>query len=413
MSQLSGTESVQRSGTDMPRTPTPNKSASFLATTGTPIFPSPSYSPLASSPVTPSQAPALPFSPNPLFTTPVSPIPPLQSPTPALLTADTIFAIPTTPVTPLTTHRLGAQEGTPASTAVYSPGTPVLTPLSVSSVSSITSGVSTFSNVDEIPPVRLVVISKDTRITIVEKPSEEAVATQAMADNQDSMHVSPTATTSASLPSTKTVAWDMIGGLDRELEMIREVVEGALVHPERFHKFGVPAPKGLLLFGPPGTGKTLIARAVASELNVPVFSISGPEIVGAYYGESEKKLREIFENARSAAPAVIVLDEVDAIAPRRDKVQMEGDKRLVGCLLAQIDSIGLGDTDDGGDTMCNPLSSKGDLENCSKRKSSQVVVIAATNAADALDPAVRRPGRLDREIEIGAYNDFELTQGSN
>ncbi|MBI4505915.1 MAG: CDC48 family AAA ATPase [Chloroflexi bacterium] len=164
-----------------------------------------------------------------------------------------------------------------------------------------------------------------------------------------------------------------VGGLGSELDQIREVIELPLRFPEVFERLGIDPPKGVLLHGPPGTGKTLIARAVANETNAHFVHINGPEIVHRYYGDSEAHLRELFQEARDHAPSVVFLDEIDAIAPKREDVFGEVEKRVVAQLMALMDG----------------LESRG-----------QVVVIAATNIPDALDPALRRPGRFDREIRI-------------
>jgi transitional endoplasmic reticulum ATPase len=164
-----------------------------------------------------------------------------------------------------------------------------------------------------------------------------------------------------------------IGGLTREIDRIREIVDFPLRFPEIFARLGIEAPKGILLHGPPGSGKTLIARAVAQETRAEFFHINGPEIMQRHYGESEEKLRSIFEKAQKNAPAIIFLDEIDTLAPRREKTEGEVEKRIVAQLLALMDG----------------LQSRG-----------QVVVMGATNIPNALDPALRRPGRFDREIAI-------------
>jgi transitional endoplasmic reticulum ATPase len=174
--------------------------------------------------------------------------------------------------------------------------------------------------------------------------------------------------------TTKAVAYEDIGGLQDELQRVREMIELPLKHPELFRRLGIDPPKGVLLYGPPGTGKTLIARAVASEAGASFFSIQGPEIMSKYYGQSEEKLREIFDQAEKSAPSVIFIDELDSIAPKRDEVQGEVERRVVAQLL----------------TLMDGLSARGN-----------VIVIAATNREEAIDPALRRPGRFDREIEIG------------
>ena len=167
--------------------------------------------------------------------------------------------------------------------------------------------------------------------------------------------------------------FDDIGGLEREIESLRQIVELPLKSPALFAQLGIAAPRGVLLYGPPGTGKTLIARAVASESRATFIAISAPEIVHKFYGESEAKLRELFERARKQAPAIIFIDEIDAIAARRDQVQGEVEKRIVAQLLTLLDG----------------LDGRG-----------QIIVIGATNLPQVLDPALRRPGRFDRELLI-------------
>lgn len=170
------------------------------------------------------------------------------------------------------------------------------------------------------------------------------------------------------------ISYEDIGGLSREIREIREIIEVPLRHPELFSKLGIKPPRGVLLHGPPGTGKTLIARAVACETDANFVSISGPEIVSKFYGESEQRLRQIFEEAEKGAPSIIFIDEIDSIAPKREEVSGDLERRVVAQLLALMDG----------------LSSRG-----------EVIVIAATNRPNALDPAIRRGGRFDREIEIG------------
>lgn len=169
------------------------------------------------------------------------------------------------------------------------------------------------------------------------------------------------------------ITYEDVGGLTREVQKIREIIELPLKFPEVFRKLGIEAPKGILLFGPPGTGKTLIARAVAAETKAHFIHVNGPEIMHKYYGESEAKLREVFTEARRQSPSVIFLDELDAVAPRRSEVYGDVEKRVVAQLLALMDG----------------LENRG-----------QVIVIGATNIPSALDPALRRPGRFDREIAI-------------
>ena len=169
------------------------------------------------------------------------------------------------------------------------------------------------------------------------------------------------------------VTYEDIGGLTEEIKKIREMVELPLKHPEVFDKLGVEPPKGVLLHGPPGTGKTLLAKAVANESEANFILLNGPEIMSKFYGESEKKVREIFEDAEKSAPSIIFIDEIDAIAPKREDVQGEVERRVVSQLL----------------TMMDGLQSRG-----------RVIVIGATNRVNSIDPALRRPGRFDRELEI-------------
>jgi transitional endoplasmic reticulum ATPase len=176
-------------------------------------------------------------------------------------------------------------------------------------------------------------------------------------------------------PRSSQITYEDVGGLGRELQHVRELIELPLKHPELFDRLGIEAPKGVLLYGPPGTGKTLIARAVASESSAHFFSISGPEIIDKFYGESEAQLRRVFTDAQKSAPSVIFLDEIDAIAPKRSEVWGEVEKRVVGQLLTLMDGL---------------------------RARGQVIVVGATNRQDALDPALRRPGRFDREISLHA-----------
>ncbi|MDI3497443.1 CDC48 family AAA ATPase [Archaeoglobus sp.] len=199
-------------------------------------------------------------------------------------------------------------------------------------------------------PSGVVVVTRNTAIELKEKPAEEVK--RAVPD----------------------VTYEDIGGLKRELRLVREMIELPLKHPELFQRLGIEPPKGVLLYGPPGTGKTLIAKAVANEVDAHFIPISGPEIMSKYYGESEQRLREIFEEAKENAPSIIFIDEIDSIAPKREEVTGEVERRVVAQLLALMDG----------------LEARGD-----------VIVIAATNRPDAIDPALRRPGRFDREIEIG------------
>jgi len=203
------------------------------------------------------------------------------------------------------------------------------------------------------PPAPAVIISADTKVIISEGKAEAAIR---------------------EIPR---ITYEDIGGLSEAIRKIREMVELPLKYPEIFERLGVEAPKGVLLHGPPGTGKTLLAKAVANETNAAFFSISGPEIMSKYYGESEERLREIFKQAEENAPSIIFIDEIDAIAPKREEVTGEVEKRVVSQLLALMDGL---------------------------KPRGRVVVIGATNRPNALDPALRRPGRFDREIEIGVPN---------
>ncbi|MEM1946014.1 MAG: CDC48 family AAA ATPase [Candidatus Caldarchaeum sp.] len=170
------------------------------------------------------------------------------------------------------------------------------------------------------------------------------------------------------------VTYEDIGGLHEELQRIREMIELPLKHPELFRHLGIEPPKGVILYGPPGTGKTLIAKAIANETGAHFVSINGPEIMSKFYGESEARLREVFQEAEQSAPSIIFIDELDAIAPKRSEVTGEVERRVVSQLL----------------TLMDGLKSRG-----------QVIVIGATNRIEAVDPALRRPGRFDREIRIG------------
>jgi transitional endoplasmic reticulum ATPase len=198
-------------------------------------------------------------------------------------------------------------------------------------------------------PHGIVKVTAETKLTILNEPAPEGKG----------------------LPRT---TYEDIGGLQEEIQRVREMVELPLRHPELFQRLGIEPPKGVLLHGPPGCGKTLLARAVANESEANFFSINGPEIMSKFYGESEARLREIFQQAQQNAPSIIFIDELDAIAPKREEVTGEVERRVVAQLLALMDG----------------LSGRGN-----------VIVIGATNRPSALDPALRRPGRFDREIEIG------------
>ena len=174
------------------------------------------------------------------------------------------------------------------------------------------------------------------------------------------------------------INYEEIGGIKDSILKIREMIELPIRHPELFEKLGIDAPKGVLLYGPPGTGKTLLAKAVANETNTSFFSISGPEIMSKFYGESEKRLRDTFEQAQEKSPSILFIDELDSIAPNREDVSGEVERRVVSQLLTLMDGI----------------NSRG-----------KIIMIAASNRPNAIDPALRRPGRFDREIEIGIPDD--------
>ncbi len=176
-------------------------------------------------------------------------------------------------------------------------------------------------------------------------------------------------------PTIPEVSYEDIGGLSDELHKIREMIELPLRHPELFDRLGIEPPKGVLLHGPPGTGKTLLAKAVANETNSNFYVINGPEIMSKFYGQSEENLRKIFEEAEKNAPSIIFIDEIDAIAPKREESKGEVERRVVAQLL----------------TIMDGLATRG-----------KVVVMAATNIPNSIDPALRRPGRFDRELELGA-----------
>ncbi|ASJ13632.1 CDC48 family AAA ATPase [Thermococcus radiotolerans] len=200
-------------------------------------------------------------------------------------------------------------------------------------------------------PAGIVQITEFTEFMVSEKPVKEVSKTAALG-----------------------VTYEDIGGLKDVIQKVREMIELPLKHPEIFEKLGIEPPKGVLLYGPPGTGKTLLAKAVANEANAHFIAINGPEIMSKYYGESEERLREVFKEAEENAPAIIFIDEIDAIAPKREETHGEVEKRVVSQLL----------------TLMDGLKSRG-----------KVIVIGATNRPDAIDPALRRPGRFDRELEVG------------
>jgi transitional endoplasmic reticulum ATPase len=199
-----------------------------------------------------------------------------------------------------------------------------------------------------------VIINDSTKVTVSE---ESAKAGQVLREG-----------------AAPSITYEDIGGLGNAVDRVREMIELPLRHPELFKRLGVEAPKGVLLHGPPGTGKTLLAKAVANETNANFYTIGGPEIMSKYYGESEERLRNVFQQAEKNAPSIIFIDEIDSIAPKREEVSGETERRIVAQLLSLMDG----------------MSTRG-----------KVVVIGATNRVNAIDPALRRPGRFDREIEIG------------
>ena len=207
-----------------------------------------------------------------------------------------------------------------------------------------------FKVVKSQPPKVPIEVGEETKIEIREEPASEV------------------------LEDVSRISYEDIGGLSDQLGRVREIIELPLKHPELFERLGIHPPKGVLLHGPPGTGKTLIARAVANESGANFFSINGPEIMSKYYGQSEQKLREIFLKAEESAPSIIFIDEIDSIAPKREEVQGEVERRVVAQLLTLMDGL---------------------------KERGHVVVIGASNRIDAVDPALRRPGRFDREINIG------------
>jgi len=204
-------------------------------------------------------------------------------------------------------------------------------------------------------PQQVVYVDSDTFLDLREEPVKEEVVRR----------------------TVPKITWEDIGDLEEVKERIREIVELPMRHPELFKHLGIEPPKGVLLYGPPGVGKTLLAKALANEIGAYFIAINGPEIMSKYYGESEQRLREIFEEARKNAPAIIFIDEIDSIAPKREEVIGEVEKRVVAQLL----------------TLMDGLEGRGD-----------VIVIGATNRIEAVDPALRRPGRFDREIEIPMPN---------
>ncbi|MFB6180732.1 MAG: CDC48 family AAA ATPase [Candidatus Nanohalobium sp.] len=215
----------------------------------------------------------------------------------------------------------------------------------------------------------------ETKLAVVStKPSGPVKITQGTEIKMREKAVEKPGEESVKVPE---VTYEDIGGLDEEVQKVREMIELPLKHPEVFQQLGIDAPSGVLLQGPPGTGKTLLAKAVANEADAQFLSIDGPEIMSKYYGESEKQLREKFDEAREGEPAIIFIDEIDAIAPERGDAGGEVERRVVATLLSEMDGL---------------------------ESRENVIVIAATNRSEAIDPALRRGGRFDREIEIGVPN---------
>ncbi len=249
---------------------------------------------------------------------------------------------------PLVRDKLSGQAVTEGQTVPF--------PLSFGPMSN--SGQSVPLKIASTDPSGTVVITDSTDIQISEKPAEQISGAESGAGGSDSPNVT----------------YEDIGGLDRELEQVREMIELPMRHPELFQQLGIEPPKGVLLHGPPGTGKTLMAKAVANEIDAYFDTISGPEIMSKYYGESEEQLREVFEEAEENAPAIVFIDELDSIAPKREEAGGDVERRVVAQLLSLMDG----------------LDERG-----------EIIVIGATNRVDAIDPALRRGGRFDREIEIG------------
>ncbi|WP_253738682.1 CDC48 family AAA ATPase [Halohasta salina] len=210
-------------------------------------------------------------------------------------------------------------------------------------------------------PSGTVVVTDSTQVDISEKPAEQ-------------IQEAPTGAAPGGAAGAPDITYEDIGGLDDELEQVREMIELPMRHPELFKRLGIEPPKVVLLHGPPGTGKTLIAKAVANEIDASFHTVSGPEIMSKYYGESEEQLRDVFEEASEESPAIIFMDELDSIAPKREEAGGDVERRVVAQLLSLMDGL---------------------------EERGEVVVIGATNRVDAIDPALRRGGRFDREIEIG------------
>eukprot|EP00002_Diphylleia_rotans_P034388 TRINITY_DN7375_c0_g1_i7.p1 TRINITY_DN7375_c0_g1~~TRINITY_DN7375_c0_g1_i7.p1 ORF type:complete len:640 (+),score=119.74 TRINITY_DN7375_c0_g1_i7:611-2530(+) len=227
-------------------------------------------------------------------------------------------------------------------------------------VKSVTRSDETMENVD------FLIVTPKTQIVLEDaKQKKESKVMQSASIQSDRQNV-------------PTVSFEDIGGLGDAIQSVREIIELPLLKPHLFDGYGITPPKGVLLYGPSGTGKTMIAKAIAAHTNASFFVVNGPEIIGKFYGESESKLRELFQTASRSAPSVIFFDEIDAIAPKREQGVREADSRVVATLLTLLDGID---------------------------QNQKVVVIAATNRPEAIDIALRRPGRFDREVEIGIPNE--------
>lgn len=231
-------------------------------------------------------------------------------------------------------------------------------------------------------PEAIVKVPLNTKIAIVDRSKIDGAALDSAPSKSDELN------------------FKLVGGLKSQIEELKELVELPLKNPGLFRKYGVKPPRGVLLYGPPGTGKTLLAKVLAQVTGAKCFTLSAPEIMSKYYGESESKLRDLFLEAEAASPALIFIDEIDAIAPKRDSSDSEVSKRIVGTLLTLMD--GMDSQKPSGDA--SSASSSGSSSK-SKSEPPRVVVLAATNRPNSLDPALRRPGRFDREIEIPIPNE--------
>jgi AAA family ATPase len=236
---------------------------------------------------------------------------------------------------------------------------------------------------------RFKVIKVSTNSTIVNQDNENAHNIYYINNKLTNVHWIPyveKTKNSKILDTDKNLGYQSVGGLSKQIEIIKNMVELPLKSPEKFTNLGLKLPKGILLYGPPGTGKTLIARAVGAETKSNVICINGPEIISKYYGETETKLRNIFNEALEKAPSIIFIDEIDALCPKRDESENEVEKRIVATLLTLMDGID---------------SKNFGLNNDTSNNSNHVVLIGTTNRPNSIDEALRRPGRFDREVEIG------------